>query len=477
MSTVKTTSIKEPAVKSDNMKKLAWIIAIIAIYLVGSSITPPAGLNAIGWKAIILMVCATLIWISDAIPIGISACTLLFLPQILRIETTANVMKNFATSTVFFIMSALIIAKVFIDTGLGYRVSLYITPIFGKKSKMVLLSLMCCTSLISTVLADIPSAIIIGGIAYTLLQKNNCTPGKSVFGKSVMMGIPIAAAVGGIATPAGSGVNILAINLLKSVANIEITFLQWSIIGLPMAVVLTFFSWFVMCKAFKPEMEEVAGFESLEEEKKALGPITTDEKKFIVIFTITLILWFTQSKTGIETAFTSLLASTMFFMPGIKLMDWKRAESAISWETLMLVGSCNALAMILSAKGSAKWLSDTFLGGFASSGIFTLVLIVTLFGIFIHLLVPISGAVLALTIPIIAVLAQTAGLNPIILILPLAYTASCVFLIPLDPTTMTTYGYGYWKLSEMPKVGFIIAFAWIPLLVALMMAGIALGIV
>jgi sodium-dependent dicarboxylate transporter 2/3/5 len=466
-----------PGNKALNTRRLAWFIVIVLVYLAGSSIAPPAGLTASGWKAIVFMVCATLTWLSEFIPIGISACALLFLPQFLQIDKTASIMTNFATPTVFFIMSALIIAKVFIDSGLGYRVSLYITEIFGNKSKMVLLGFMCCTALVSMFLADIPSAIIIGGIAYSVLEKNGCKPGESSFGKGMMIGIPIAAAVGGIGTPAGSGVNILAINMLKSVAGIEIGFLQWSIIGLPMAIVLTFFSWLVVSTIFKPEMDVVVGMDDIAAQKKALGSMTKDEKKFSVVFLITLTLWFTQSLTGLETAFTSLMASSLFFMPGINLMDWKRARQAISWETLMLVGSCNAIAMILSTQGSAEWLSDTFLGGFASSGLFTLVLIVTIFGIFIHLLVPLSGAVLALCIPIITALAKTVGINPILLVLPLAYTASCVFLVPLDPTTMTTYGYGYWKLKEMPKPGIIIALVWIPLLVCLMMAGISLGII
>lgn len=468
---------KSVSKKSGSNKKLFSFLLVVAVYIIGIFVPAPEGLSETGWKAIIFMICATIAWITEFIPIGISACMLLFLPQALKIETTSYVMQNFATSTLFFIMSALVIAKVFVEVGLGYRVSLYIVPMFGDKSSRVLLSLMVCTAAISSVLADIPCAVIFGGIAYTILKRNNCEPGKSVFGKSVMMGIPIAAAVGGIATPAGSGVNILAINLLKSVAGIEISFLHWSIIGIPMAIVLTFISWKVMCMLFKPEFEVVQGFDTLAEDKKALGPMTKNEKKFIVIFTITIILWFTQGMTKIETAFTSLLATSLFFMPGIDLMDWKRAKEAISWDTLLLVGSCNALAMILSSQGSAQWLSDTFLSGFANSGLFVLISVVTVFGIFIHLLVPISGAVLALSIPIIVALSKTAGVNSIYLILPLAYTASCVFLIPLDPTTMTTYGFGYWKLNEMPKPGFIIAFAWIPLLIVLMMAGISLGII
>ena len=64
-------------------------------------------------------------------------------------------------------LSSGIIARAFIDCGLGYRISLYITPMLGKKSKMVLLSFMICSAAISTVLADIPTTIILSGIGYT----------------------------------------------------------------------------------------------------------------------------------------------------------------------------------------------------------------------------------------------------------------------------------------------------------------------
>ena len=107
---------------------------------------------------------------------------------------------------------------------------------------------MLSTALISTVLLDIPTAVIFSGIAYSLLKKNNCTPGKSNFGKAMMIGIPIASATGGIGTPAGSGLNILALSLLKDTANIEINFLQWTVIGFPMAMVLTIAALVYCCK-------------------------------------------------------------------------------------------------------------------------------------------------------------------------------------------------------------------------------------
>ena len=123
-----------------------------------------------GWRAIVLMVCAIITWVTEFIPIGIASCLLLFIPGLAGIQTTNVVMQNFGITTIFFMLSSGIIARAFIDCGLGYRISLYITPMLGKKSKMVLLSFMICSAAISTVLADIPTTII--------LQRNRLYPVK-----------------------------------------------------------------------------------------------------------------------------------------------------------------------------------------------------------------------------------------------------------------------------------------------------------
>lgn len=66
---------------------------------------------------------------------------------------------------------------------------------FGNKAKLVLLSVMLGTCLVSMFLADIPTALIFFGICSPLLEKNSCEPGKSNFGKALMLGIPVGAAL------------------------------------------------------------------------------------------------------------------------------------------------------------------------------------------------------------------------------------------------------------------------------------------
>lgn len=463
------------------MKKSAKIyielLVAVAFYLIFSNMAPPPGLSENGWKALLLMICCVYTWVTEFIPIGISSCFLLFLPGFLGIEKTPTVLSNFGIATMFFVMASLIIAKVFISSGLGYRISLYITPLFGAKSNMVLLSIMLCGCLISSVLVDIPTAIILAGIALPLLKESGCEPGKSKYGKAVMIGIPISAALGGIATPAGSGLNILTINLLNNVAGKNITFLQWTAIGFPMAIVLVLIAWFVITLVFKPEIETVKGLDDIKAKRREIGPMTTNEKKFLVIFIIVMVLWFTQSMTGIETAFASLLAVCVFFLPGMDLMDWKTAKDAISWESVLLIESANAIAMILSTQGTAEWISNSILGSVEGASLIVLLMVVTAFGIFSHLLVPVANAVLAVCVPIVTVLATSIGVNPLYLVLPLGFTASAVFIIPLDPIPLTTYGYGYWKLGEMAKPGIIISLIWIPVCALFMLLGKSIGII
>ena len=463
--------------QKNGVRKYVWMIITILLYVVCSRMTPPEGLSVEGWRAIVLMVCAIITWVTEFIPIGISSCLLLFIPGLTGVQTTNVIMQNFGITTIFFMLSSGIIARAFIDCGLGYRISLYITPMLGKKSRMVLLSFMICSAVISTVLADIPTTIILSGIGYTLLKENGCLPGKSRFGRSMMMGIPIAACLGGFATPVGSGINVLCINLLKNIAGQDVTFLQWTLIGAPLAVVLTLLAWFILSVLVKPEIDEVQGLDNVKEKRKELGSLTRDEMKFSVIFGITLLLWLTQTWTKLDLTLISLTCSAVFFLPKVDLMDWKKAVDATGWAGLLIVGASNALAMILSQQGSAEWISNQFLGGLVGSSMLVIMLVVTAFGLFIHFLVPVGNAVLAVCVPLIVILAEKAGINPMYLVLILGYTSKCIFLLPLDPIPMATYDYGYWRLGQMTKVGFVIAVLWIPIMVAFMYGEIGLHII
>lgn len=416
-------------------KKLMGLLLSAVAYIVIASLPTPSGLDITGQRAIALMVAAVIFWSAEVIPIGVSSILLPMLTGVLGICSVGQTLTNFVNSTILFMVAAQLIASAFTLSGVGKRVSLKISFLFGNKPQKVLLSFMFFTAVISMFLVDIPVAMMFGSIAYELLQKNHCEPGKSSFGKAMMIGIPVAAAIGGFATPVGSGLNILTLNTLAKVTNgaVTVNFLQWSAIGVPMALLLLFIAWWLMTKLIKPEIAVVKGSEDIKEQEAALGSLTSMEKKFIIIFGLTVIAWITQPLTKLDNTLTSCISCALMSFSGVDLITWDKSKNFVGWDGIFLVGGATAIAMTMFTTGASTWVAGIFSGLLTGMGITTVILLVCIFGILIHLIVPTGGALVALMIPIVATIATTLGISPAILALPIGFSVSNVLLIPLDP--------------------------------------------
>ena len=419
-------------------------------------------LTAQGQQVLALMVAVILAWIFEVVPIGIASVFALFMIPTLGLAKTPWAMQNFAIPTIFFIMCSFCFANGFIKTGLGYRISLTVSTMFGKSPGRILLSFMVATGVVSMFLADIPTAIVFGSIAYPILQKNNCEPGKSKWGMAMMMGIPMSAAIGGIGTPAGSGLNVLALDLLRSTSGIEVNFVQWAALGVPVALILIFVNWYVLMLFCKPELSHVEGLDDIKAEKAKLGKMSTAELKFCIIFALTVLGWVTSVWTKIPIYVTAVVFATVLFLPGINIIEWVETRKGIGWEVLLLVGASNALAKLMMMHGADKWIASAI--DLTGMSLFAMIFVVVAFGVFSHLILPVGNAALAVCIPVIAVLAQSAGVNPALLIIPMGFCASCVFLIPVDPIPLTTYQYGYWRMIDMMKPGWVVSAIWVVVL-------------
>ena len=199
-------------------ERKGWVsYAVLAVsvlfYLLFTRLSIP-GLETVGQNAFAFTIVVILLLVFEVFPIGITSVLAVLTAPLLGIISQADAFANFISGSVFFVLGVFILAVAFTATGFGYRMSLYVSGLFGDKPSMVLLSYMVGTGVLSSVLADIPSAVIFGALAIEILKENKCLPGCSNFGRSIMIGIPIAATVGGIGTPAGCALNIMTISIL-----------------------------------------------------------------------------------------------------------------------------------------------------------------------------------------------------------------------------------------------------------------------
>ena len=416
----------------DKIKKLIYLLLIFGAFAVLHNFVPQ-GLDQAGWDGFLVLFVAVFLWLTEAVPMAVTAIFVLFFGAWVGFAAEEEILAGFSGTGTFFLLGAMIIGQIFAKVGLGKRLSLYVLPMLGNKSKMVLLSVMLGTCIISMFLADIPTALIFFGLCTPLLEKN--------------------------------GMNAVTMSLLKSICGVEISFVQWSIVGVPVAIASTIVAWLFFCTIFKPEMDVVKGLDSLKEDRKNIGPLRGDELKFAIVFSVMIVMWFIPKYTGIDMYMTAWAGIFVMSMPGMNMVDWKEVNSKVDWSAFMICGTATALATMVANLGTGEWLSgilaDLFLSKVAGMGILILLLVINLMMMVGHYPMPQGVSLAGLCLPVVGALALNLGLNPIVVCLPVCMSTSMLLLVPIDPTCYTTYSGGFWKIKDMMGTGIVITIGYV----------------
>ena len=468
---------KEKTGMSDVMKKGIWLVASVIIYFAITAMPTPNGLTPEGQKSIALMVVAVIAWIVEIIPIAVSSLVLVFLQHIIGTAKMGPAVQSFASPTVLFVLSSFFLAAALAASGLSKRISMKITMLSSGSPKKAVFYLMAATAVLSTCISDVPAAAAFAPIGLALLEKNNCKLGYSNFAKALMIGIPFAALIGGVATPAGSSLNVLSLSLLKSTSQIDIGFAQWAAVGIPVVIVTIPLAWKIITMVFPPEMDKLVGIEDVHKEYKELGPISKNEIKFMVIMALMLITWFTESIHKTPLPISATIGAALFFAPGINLLTWDTAKQRVGWDTILLIGAASSLGTTLWNSGGATWVATSALSGIQGASSLVVILFVVVFTILIHLLVPVNPAIVSVMVPTLAAFAVTLGINPAFLVVPMGFTVSAAFLLPLDPVPLITYSSGHYKMGDYFKAGVPVCVLWtIVMTIAMMVLARPLGL-
>ena len=441
--------------------------ALLALQVV--LVPGPATLPAEGQRMAAIFVVVLILWMTEAVPVGVTSLLAVVLLPIFGVADLPTAFTTFISPVFFFVLAMFIVAQAFISSRLDQRFSLWLLSKAGTDSRRVVLVFMVGTCLISTIMSDVPATAIFMALALGLFGKMGLTPGRSSFAKALMIGIPFAALIGGVATPAGSSINILGIFFIQEYGNVTIRFLDWMVIGVPMVVILLPLSVQILLRFYPPEMAHVTAVGDVRTELAALGPLSAREWRVLVIIGTMIVLWVLSTWiAALNVVLVSLLGAITMFLPGMRLFTWKEVERGIGWEALLMVGGVTALGAASVETGLAQWLVDGSLGGLEEWSAVGIVALVSAFTVVIHLALPIGPVINSVLIPPLAILALSTGQNPALYALPVAFTASCAFLLPLDAVPLVTYTKGYYRMLDMFAPGVILSAFWVVLITVLM---------
>src|SRR5690606_38827675 len=177
-------------------------------------------------------------WITEAIPpFAVGIFIVGFLVFTMGREDTMDVqqyVQTWSDGVIWLFLGGFFLAAGMKKTGLDTHLLLLAAPRFGNKAKHIVLGLMMVTAILSMVMSNTATtAMMIATVAPLLLQSQG-----NPLSKILYLGIPAAAAIGGMGTIIGSAPNAIAVGALATVG-IEISFIEWMVIGMPVALILT----------------------------------------------------------------------------------------------------------------------------------------------------------------------------------------------------------------------------------------------
>lgn len=449
-------------------KKIIGIIIAVVLIGIGLLMPLPAGLSRQGLLALLLFLSAVVMWITESFPMSVTGLGMAMLMVMFGVYSLSDAFKSFAGTAFFFVFGTYAINACLTETTIPDRICAFFIRAAKGNAKRFVLGMMLAAAALSSIMSNMATCALLATLSVKFLKINGAEKGKSKLAKCLMIGIPFACGAGGFATPAGTPANVIAINLLEDNFGITIRFLDWMAIGIPIALFSVLVSGLAILLIFKPEplKEETVAYAA--DLHKSLGKLSSLDIRTLIIISIEIVLWLAGTwVTILNPTLVSLICMLLMFMPGLKVLDWETYNKHANYDCLFMMGAITALVGGLTASGATQWLVDTIIPDMAGYPVAIIFLVSSLIVAVLHMCIPAGSAVLTLAaVPILGIAAAT-GTNASALMLIAAFWAGATFLLPFDGVPLLTYSLGYYKMTDMTKVGVIPYLVLVPGIAAL----------
>ena len=364
--------------------------------------------------------------------------------------TFADALTGIGNPVIIFVVASFGIAMAFTGVPLSKRILIAILRKFGKNIDLMLLAIMFSAAIVSFFVSNVPTCAIFMAISLDFLELYEDPEDKKKTGRAFMIAVPIASMVGGLMTPTGSTIHLLALTQLEALTGKTVSFVQWIVAGVPLTLVILPVAWFIILKINKPAKIDRDMVTSFISTLNVPAKITPPEIKILIITAIMLILWVLSSWIkGINIMVVTLLGACVYCLPQLKALSFKTYLNGIGWPSAFLIATVISLGNLMVTNGVSSWIvsllpqlnmSTPILLAFTATLIFAMLVVI-----------PVAPSLIQImSAPLIA-LAAASSSSPELVILTLSMCGCCCFLLPLDTVPLLTYGTGYYSMKDMVK--------------------------
>jgi sodium-dependent dicarboxylate transporter 2/3/5 len=455
--------------------RVGLLVGALACLLLLVSPTP-ASLSDSAWRTAAVAVLMGTWWMTEAIPIPATALLPLVLFPFLGVLPMAEAAAPYANDLIFLFMGGFFIAVAMERWELHKRIALGIVAAVGTGPERLVLGFMVASGFLSMWISNTATAAMmlpIGLAVAEIFRPDDGPPGPYAFGTALMLGIAYGASIGGVATLIGTPPNAVLAGAASEMLGIEIGFLEWMMLGVPVAVVLLPLAWLLLVRVlYRPGRVSGDAASVLAAERDALGPMSRGERTVAAVFVATALAWiFRSPKTlgavtlpGIQSFAPEVRDSTIAMAAAVVLflapVDWGRGRFALEWKqartipwgVLVLFGGGLSLARAMDVSGLAAWIGGVVA---ALAGVPTWLLFLVTAALFVFLTEMTSNtATSTMAMPIMVGAAAGLGLHPVALMATAAFAASMAFMLPVaTPPNAIVFASEHVTIPRMMRAG------------------------
>jgi sodium-dependent dicarboxylate transporter 2/3/5 len=423
-------------------------------------------------------------WVSEAIPLAVTALVPLVLFPALGILDGREVSEAYINHIIFIFIGGFIMALAMEKWNLHKRIALKILVFIGVSPGRILLGFMAASGFLSMWISNTATTMMMIPIVMSVvvsleetLKKGNITH----YATGLLLAIAYSSSIGGMSTLVGSPTNLVCPRILTLLypGAPEISFTGWMAFALPVSVLMLIAVWIVIYLIYRPRKKWARlDREHFRSAYRELGKTSYEERVVFILFLMLAVLWITRTgisfnrftipgwaslfkvpayiNDGTVAMFISVL---LFIMPAKRgkerrIMDWKTVQK-LPWYIVLLFGGGFALALGFQSSGLAIWFGEQLMWTKGVHPYLILAAVVTMMSFLTELTSNVASTQMLL--PVFASLAVSSGNSPMLMMIPATIASSLAFMLPTaTPPNAIVFGTDRIRIATMVRTGFVL---------------------
>jgi sodium-dependent dicarboxylate transporter 2/3/5 len=457
---------------------IAGPVLAAAVLLLPLELADPAQRVA---AVFVLMV---VLWMTEALPLAVTALLGPTLCVLLGVASAQAAFAPFADPVIFLFIGSFILAEGMVVHRLDRRLAFtaLASTWVGSSGLRLVVAYATVTCFLSMWMSNTATTAMMFPLGLAVLSElGRERKGDLAFQQyamAMMLVTSFAATIGGMGTPVGTPPNLIGLALLRTTADVNVSFAGWMMLGVPVVIVVMVFVvvWFLIPRARGIQLSPAA-VRAVGDELRGLGRMTVGERNVVLAFAVTILLWVLPAALGLSLGESHvvtrrvgvLIPESVAAIVGALLllvipMSWRDRRFTLSWEEasridwgiVLLFGGGLAMGRLAELTGLSAALGRGVAEQFPNVGVVGLTMVFTALAVVMSETAS-NTAAANIVVPTAIAVSKAAGVSVLEPALGATLGASLGFMMPIStPPNAIVYSSGYIPLGAMIRNGVVL---------------------